>query len=93
MIDNDDSPFFKPFELISIKIETIHIPIYNIHSILCTFYVTCLINLYFKRYILTIFYDLHKPVYSRARVFIHMLITIMAHHILVTHPAVTSRYP
>ena len=94
MLYNDDSLFFKPLKLVPIKIKAIHIPIYNIHSILCTFYVTCLINLYFKRYILSILYYLHEPVYSGTWVLIHMLVTIiMAHHILVTHPAVTSRYP
>lgn len=93
MFNNDNSSFFKPLKLIPIKIKAIHIPIDNIHSILCTFYVTCLVDLYFKGYIFAIFYHLHEPVYSRARELIHLLVTIiMAHHVLITHPTVTSRH-
>lgn len=91
MFDDDDPPLIKPFELLFIKIEPIHISIYNVHSILCTFNVPCLINLYFKRDLLAILYHLHEPVYSRTWVLILFVVITMIHHVLMTHPAVTRR--
>ena len=92
MFDDDNPPLIKPFELLFIKIEPIHISIYNVHSILCTFNVPCLINLYFKRDLLAILYHLHEPVDCGAWVLILFLVITMIHHVLITHPAVTRRH-
>lgn len=49
------------------EVEPVHISINNVHSILCAFYVSGLIDFNSKRFILPILNDLHEPVNRRVR--------------------------